>query len=230
MTSTVSRRYPILDGARAFLNYLHFDVASASLVLAFALAGGLAHNIDNFRSLESANPTLAASAGASALTRNSEHVIATLTPQMTAAMDYVVQRYHVSAEALLPVFETAQLAGLKQKIDPLLLIAVISIESRFNPFSQSAMGAQGLMQIIPRYHRDKIPQTAGDRPFLDPVVNVQIGAQILREAVQRQGGLIEGLQFYAGALADEDRTYATKVLSEKLRLEQAPRRRDGTNI
>jgi soluble lytic murein transglycosylase-like protein len=146
---------------------------------------------------------------------------------MRAALDSVVQRYRVSAEALQPVFEAVQSVARERNLDPLLLIAVISIESRFNPFSQSPMGAQGLMQIIPRYHQEKIPQTAGERPFLDPVTNVRIGAQILQEAVHRQGGLIEGLQYYAGAADDDENTYANKVLAEKLRLEQTARRRDG---
>jgi soluble lytic murein transglycosylase-like protein len=146
---------------------------------------------------------------------------------MKAALDYVVQRYRVSAEALLPVFEAAQSIGPKRHLDPLLLIAVISVESRFNPFSQSPMGAQGLMQIIPRYHQDKLFDAAAEKPFLDPVTNVTIGAQILQESIRRQGGLVAGLQYYAGALDDDEQAYANKVLAEKLRLEQAPRHKDG---
>jgi soluble lytic murein transglycosylase-like protein len=150
-----------------------------------------------------------------------------LTPAMKAALEYVVQRYRVSADALKPVFEAAQVIAHERQLDPMLLIAVISIESRFNPFSQSPMGAQGLMQIMPRYHQDKLPDGAGDRPFLDPVINVRIGAQILHESIRRYGGLIPGLQSYAGALGDDEQAYASKVLAEKQRLDQASRRRDG---
>jgi soluble lytic murein transglycosylase-like protein len=91
------------------------------------------------------------------------------------------------------------------------------------------MGAQGLMQIIPRYHLDKVANAATERPFLDPVINVQIGAQILRDAIRQQGGLMAGLQYYAGATDDGEQAYATKVLAEKLRLEQAIHHREGTN-
>jgi hypothetical protein len=89
------------------------------------------------------------------------------------------------------------------------------------------MGAVGLMQIIPRYHQDKLPKDADNRAFLDPVINVNMGTRILQEFIQRQGGLMEGLQYYAGAIDDPDQTYANKVIAEKIRLEQTPRRKDG---
>ena len=228
MTTTISRRYLIARFTTAFLNYLHLDVAITGLVLAFVLAGGLASNFDRIRSIGSTVPGLSVSAEAPMLPRDATRATS-LAPAMRSALDYVAQRYRVSPEALLPVFEAAQSAGRKRQLDPLLLIAVISVESRFNPFSQSPMGAQGLMQIIPRYHLDKTPNTTGEQPFLDPVINVQIGAQILQEAVRRQGGLMEGLQYYAGAIDDDERVYANKVLAEKLRLEQASRRRDGAS-
>lgn len=216
-------------GISAFLNYLHLDAAMAGLVLVFFVAAGVANNIGALRSVGSSVPNLAVSAVTRTLTRDAEPAAQTpLTPAMRAALDYVVQRYRVSAEALLPIFETAQSIGPKRHLDPLLLIAVISVESRFNPFSQSPMGAQGLMQIIPRYHQDKLPDAAAEKPFLDPVTNVTIGAQILQESIRRQGGLVAGLQYYAGALDDDEQAYANKVLAEKLRLEQAPRRKDGS--
>ena len=147
----------------------------------------------------------------------------TLTPQMHAALGYVSQRYRVSAAALEPIFAAAQLTGRKLRLDPLLIIAVIGIESRFNPFSESSKGAQGLMQIVPRFHQDKLPQGAGKLSFFDPVVNVGVGAQVLEESIRRNGGLVAGLQQFAGAPDDEELAYATKVMAEKQRLEQAAR-------
>jgi len=143
---------------------------------------------------------------------------------MRAALEHVARRYRVSAQALAPIFEAAQAAGRERDIEPLLLIAVISIESRFNPYSQSVVGAQGLMQIIPRYYLDKVPDGSGDLPFLDPVINVRIGAQILQEYIQQHGSLIAGLQQYGGAVDDEEHAYANKVLAEKQRLDQVSRR------
>ena len=156
--------------------------------------------------------------------------LTTLSPRMQGALDYVKRRYHVSAEALLPVFEVAQLIGAERRIDPLLVVAVIGVESGFNPFAESAMGAQGLMQIIPRWHRDKMPDGAGEKPLLDPVINITVGVHVLEEAIRRSGGLVAGLQYYAGAADNEDTSYANKVLAEKERLEQAARRGPRSSV
>jgi len=101
---------------------------------------------------------------------------------------------------------------------------VIGIESGFNPFSQSVVGAKGLMQVMPRYHMDKLPEEADRSAFLDPVTNVQVGAKVLHESIRRSGGVENGLQQFGGALNDPDRRYASKVLAEKQRLEQAAQR------
>ena len=71
-----------------------------------------------------------------------------LSPHMLGALDYVTQRYRVSPDALITVFETAQLIGQERQIDPLLIVAIIGIESRFNPFAESAMGARGLTRAV----------------------------------------------------------------------------------
>jgi hypothetical protein len=151
-----------------------------------------------------------------------------LTPQLRAALDHVARRYHVSPEALHPVFHTVQLTGRERDVDPLLLVAIIGIESGFNPFSESAMGALGLMQVVPRFHRDKLPAGAEKSRFLDPVTNVQVGTHVLQESIRRNGGLIPGLQQFGGAINDQEQTYANKVLAEKERIEQAVRRNGGT--
>lgn len=147
-----------------------------------------------------------------------------LTPQMRSALEFVSRRYRVSGDALEPIFAAAESSAQALHVDPLLVVAVIAIESRFNPFSESVVGAQGLMQVVPRWHRDKLPEDADGLSFFDPVLNVQIGTRILRESIVRNGGLVAGLQQFAGAADDPDRRYATKVLAEKARLEAAVRR------
>ncbi|MGB8544076.1 MAG: lytic transglycosylase domain-containing protein, partial [Azonexus sp.] len=57
-----------------------------------------------------------------------------------------------------------------------------------------------------------------------PVTNVQVGAKVLHESIRRSGGVENGLQQFGGALNDPDRRYASKVLAEKQRLEQAAQR------
>jgi soluble lytic murein transglycosylase-like protein len=149
---------------------------------------------------------------------------AALPPRLQRALDFVSRRYRVAPEALVPVFEAAQAVGRERRVDPLLIIAIIGIESRFNPFAESGVGAQGLMQVIPGYHLDKVPQGAGEQPFLDPVTNIQVGVHVLEEAIRWRGSLTAGLQHYGGAPEDPDNRYANKVLAEKERLEQAARR------
>ncbi|MDR2189041.1 MAG: transglycosylase SLT domain-containing protein [Azonexus sp.] len=144
-----------------------------------------------------------------------------LSPQMQSALEFVSRRYRVADTALQPVFEAAEAAGRDLHLDPLLIIAVIGIESRFNPFSQSAYGAQGLMQVVPRFHADKLPEEATPAAFLDPVINVRVGATALRQFINRSGSLEAGLQQFGGAANDPARRYAAKVLAEKSRLETA---------
>ncbi len=151
-----------------------------------------------------------------------------LSPRMRGALEYVAKRYRVSNDALLPVFATAQAAGRELKLDPLLIIAVIGVESGFNPLSQSVVGAQGLMQVMPRFHKDKLPSDAGELPFFDPLTNVQVGAKVLKESIHRNGGVENGLQQFAGAINDPERRYSTKVLAERQRLEQAGQRLRST--
>ena len=153
-----------------------------------------------------------------------------LPPRLQRVLDFVSRRYRVAPEALVPVFEAAQTVGRERRVDPLLIIAIIGIESRFNPFAESAFGAKGLMQVIPGYHMDKVPQGAGEQPFLDPVTNIQVGVHVLEEAIRWRGGLTAGLQHYGGAPDDPETGYANKVLAEKQRLEQAARRGPGARV
>jgi hypothetical protein len=150
--------------------------------------------------------------------------------RLQRVLDFVSRRYRVAPEALVPVFEAAQTVGRERRVDPLLIIAIIGIESRFNPFAESAFGAKGLMQVIPGYHMDKVPQGAGEQPFLDPVTNIQVGVHVLEEAIRWRGSLTAGLQHYGGAPDDPETGYANKVLAEKQRLEQAARRGPGARV
>jgi soluble lytic murein transglycosylase-like protein len=82
------------------------------------------------------------------------------------------------------------------------------------------MGAKGLMQIIPKYHPEKLLEHGGEQALLDPDVNIQVGARILREYMRRFGETETALQMYAGAFDEPTSQYAVKVLAEKARLLQ----------
>jgi soluble lytic murein transglycosylase-like protein len=194
----------------------------AGLVFVVGLIGVQAGNPDLLDGLKSLLPSaVAAVVEDDAAETVGDEVAASLSPRMRGALDYVSRRYHVSTEALQPIFATAQNAGRELRLDPLLIIAVIGVESGFNPFSQSVVGAQGLMQVVPRFHMDKLPEVAEQASFLDPVTNVQVGAKVLKESIRRYGGLEDGLQQFGGATNDPERRYSSRVLAEKQRLEQA---------
>jgi soluble lytic murein transglycosylase-like protein len=118
-----------------------------------------------------------------------------LKPHFVGVLDYVKRRYRVSPEAVLPIFEVAELIGRERRIDPLLILAIIGVESGFNPFAERSMGARGLMQVIPRFPMDKVPEGMGVRHLFDPVVNIHVGVRVLEEAIRRRGGLMAGLQY-----------------------------------
>lgn len=147
----------------------------------------------------------------------------TLGVRMRHALDYTSRRYRLSAAALEPIFVAAELAAKERGLDPLLVIAVIGIESSFNPLAQSVAGAQGLMQIIPRFHADKLPPekrsgAAEKLALFDPATNIHVGTQALHEYIRAGGGVAEGLQQFAGATGDPERGYTAKVLAELERL------------
>lgn len=143
---------------------------------------------------------------------------------MPATVDYLSRRYRVAATAIEPLVLAARSAGERTGLDPLLLVAVMAIESGFNPIAESPMGAQGLMQVIPRFHQDKLEAVSSSNSLLDPIVNIQVGALVLKEYIRSTGSLEAGLQKYAGAVSDDEGLYAGKVLAEKQRIESATRR------
>ena len=95
----------------------------------------------------------------------------------------------------------------------------MAIESRYNPVAESVMGAKGLMQVIAKYHPEKLSDHGGEQALLEPEVNIMVGAQILREYYRRFRDVETTLQMYAGALDEPTSQYSNKVLAEKARLE-----------
>jgi hypothetical protein len=141
-----------------------------------------------------------------------------------ALASYLSKRYRVAQAATEQLvglaFDTGQQVGL----DPLLILAVMAVESRFNPIAESEFGAKGLMQVIPKHHQDKLEEVGGEQAMLDPMTNVLVGSRILKEYIRRTGSLESGLQFYNGALADTTSQYAQKVIAEQERFKQAIQR------
>jgi soluble lytic murein transglycosylase-like protein len=140
--------------------------------------------------------------------------------EQRAVTEFIAKRYRVAQGAIAGFVATAYRAGMESKVDPLLILAVMAVESRYNPVAESTMGAKGLMQVIPKFHGDKLLEHGGETALLDPHVNIQVGAQILREYLRRFGETETALQMYAGAFDEPSSSYALKVLAERARLEQ----------
>jgi hypothetical protein len=142
-------------------------------------------------------------------------------PKQQAAVAYwLSKKYRVAPEPLSALVAEAYETGQRTKIDPLLLLSVMAVESSFNPFAQSPVGAQGLMQVMTGIHSDKYDNFGGKLAAFDPVTNLRVGAKVLQECIQRAGSVPAGLKFYVGAaLHPDDGGYAEKVLSEHARLQ-----------
>lgn len=134
---------------------------------------------------------------------------------------WLSRKYRVAPEPLSAIVAEAYEIGRSMKLDPVLILAVMAIESNFNPFAQSAVGAQGLMQVMTRVHTDKYQYFGGHMAAFDPVSNLRVGAKVLQECIARAGSVEGGLRFYVGAAhLPEDGGYVAKVLAEHARLQQ----------
>lgn len=142
-----------------------------------------------------------------------------LTHKQAAVAKWLARRYRVAPEPVSKLVQEAWAIGPKVGIDPTLILAVIAIESSFNPFAQSPVGAQGLMQVMTRVHDDKYERYGGILAAFDPVANLKVGVQVLRDCIRRAGSVEAGLRYYVGAgnLAS-DNGYANKVLAEQSHL------------
>ena len=145
-------------------------------------------------------------------------------PRQKALATYLSRKYKVAIDATEQLVGAAHEAGAKTGVDPLLILAVMAIESRFNPIAESVVGAKGLMQVIPKYHQDKLEAHGGEDAVLEPMTNIMVGSRILKEYIRRMGSVESALQYYAGALDDTSSQYAQKVMAEYQRLQATAQR------
>jgi soluble lytic murein transglycosylase-like protein len=139
--------------------------------------------------------------------------------QQKRVTQWLSKRYRVANDATNMLVSAAYSTARDINFDPLLILAVMAIESRFNPFAESPVGAQGLMQVMSKVHYDKFEEIGGSRSALNPVVNIKVGAMILKEYVKSGGSVEAGLKRYVGAAdMDSDDGYGAKVLGEYDRL------------
>lgn len=142
-----------------------------------------------------------------------------LPKQQAKVAFWLSKKYRVAPEPISALVAEAYYVGLHSKLDPTLILAVMAIESGFNPFAQSPVGAQGLMQVMTKIHGDKYETAGGNLAAFDPVTNLRVGVKVLQECISRAGSIEGGLRYYVGAAnIDSDGGYAQKVLAEHARI------------
>ncbi|MDR2325016.1 MAG: lytic transglycosylase domain-containing protein [Acidovorax sp.] len=144
-----------------------------------------------------------------------------LPKEQAAVAFWLSKKYRVAPEPLAALVSEAYELGQRNQLDPTLILAIMAIESSFNPFAQSSVGAQGLMQVMTRVHTDKYEHFGGQLAAFDPVSNLRVGVKVLKECIARAGSLEGGLRYYVGAAnLESDGGYAAKVLAEHQRIRQ----------
>ena len=139
-----------------------------------------------------------------------------LTTQQATLATWIARRYKVAPEPIGALVQEAWSMGQRAGLDPTLILAIMAVESRFNPFAQSPVGAQGLMQVMTRVHDDKYEAFGGTHAAFDPISNLRVGVQVLKDCIARAGSLHEGLRRYVGAaLLEGDGGYVGRVLAEQ---------------
>ena len=136
-----------------------------------------------------------------------------------AVADFFEKKYKLDRAKIEEYVSNTILIAKEVNIDPVLLLAVISVESNFNPNTKSHAGAEGLMQVMTSVHKDKYAIFGGTSEAVKPEVNIRVGAYILKYLIATAGSLRNGLKYYVGAAnAEDDGGYADKVMAERNRL------------
>ena len=221
----------VRDVGRGLLEVSHNTLALVGLAAVAVLVFGLGradtrHHLEvvalewlqgrhEVRELASGN-LLSAVAEPEAEARATAASLKELTREQAALAQWISRRYKVAPEPISRLVQEAWSIGQRASLDPTLILAVMAVESGFNPFAQSPVGAQGLMQVMTKVHSDKYESFGGRLAAFDPISNLRVGVQVLKECIQRAGSLQEGLRYYVGAaLHDTDGGYAGRVLAEQ---------------
>ena len=120
---------------------------------------------------------------------------------------HIAQTWRMDVPQAQRIVRAAYAQAREQQLSPTLILAVVAQESSFRPSARSRRGAQGLMQVIPRYHPEKLKGLPAGA-LLQPETNISVGAQVLAEYLERLDGRLDpALTRYSG----KARAYPAKV-------------------
>jgi soluble lytic murein transglycosylase-like protein len=115
-----------------------------------------------------------------------------LAPVVQALSKDIARRFHLAESAASGITHAAFTAGSRRGIDPVLVLAVAAVESKFKSRAVNPVtGATGLMQVVPQWHQDKIGKLGGDPAMLLIEPNITVGTAILAEYLEAEDGNLE---------------------------------------
>src|ERR1700681_1021821 len=136
-----------------------FALASAAL----ALIGASSGRFDGTAANDPVRPSAASGAKVSTIALRPTRLTQSPIEEHIETLARVVgSEYRISHDITREFVGTAFREAKRNRLDPLLIVAVMAVESGFNPAAQSDGGAIGLMQVIPRYHPDKFSAASGE--------------------------------------------------------------------
>lgn len=120
-----------------------------------------------------------------------------------------LKRYIKDPEERLQLLRMIHKEAARADISAELVISVIHVESAFNPYAVSYVGAQGLMQVMP-FWKNELGR--GDDNLIDVSTNLRYGCTILRHYLDREkGDWTRALARYNGSLGRTK--YPEKVMN-----------------
>lgn len=123
--------------------------------------------------------------------------------QMHRIRDLLTQKFGLARVKAEQISAAVMSSASKYSLPPALVLAIISIESRFQERARGAHGATGLMQVVPAAHK----QLVKNIDLTEPAANIEAGSAILHGYIESaRGDVGAALKSYGGSTA-----YARKV-------------------
>lgn len=182
------------------LIHAQFARCGRAWVASLALGAGLLAHPATLTSGAVATVQANAQAGAAVPSFSCRIPVQALAPSIKALSRDIARRFHLAESAAIGITHAAFTAGRLRGVDPMLVLAVAAVESKFKSRAVNPLtGATGLMQVVPQWHQDKIVRVGGDPSMLLIEPNITVGTAILADYLDAEDGDLENaLSRYLG--------------------------------